>query len=165
MVTWLFYVPGYGGCAQSCPLLYNAGYIEYFLLFQPETFSIVQAPYVWFHSRNAKCFGRGFVVVTSHSASKGRQQCFVSLIFCRPKQLSAYDWHHSSHHSIVKYQMRITITILDIIDSPAFHLKHNGSETGFCVRAQRLALFISPNWVGSAWRRGENSVNETSCLK
>jgi hypothetical protein len=45
----------------------------------------------------------------------------------------------------------VTITILDIIQLPVFYLKHDVSETGFCLRLQvehlsgdRLAPLIGP---------------------
>jgi hypothetical protein len=43
----------------------------------------------------------------------------------------------------------ITIKILDIIHRPV-------------ARNPKLALSTGLNWVGSAWRRGENPVPETS---
>jgi hypothetical protein len=50
----------------------------------------------------------------------------------------------------------VTITIADIIYRPVFYLKHNLSETAFClrlqvepVRRQKLALSIGSNWTGS----------------
>jgi hypothetical protein len=79
----------------------------------------------------------------------------------------------------------LTINILDIIHGSVLYLKHNVSETGFCLllqvepsqlspidRAslsldlrQRLALSIRPNWVGSIWRQRENAGSETLCFK
>jgi hypothetical protein len=64
-----------------------------------------------------------------------------------------------------------TVTILNIKNTLAFYIKHDVSETGFClrlqveVRRQRLALSIGSNWVGSTWRRRQNEVSETSYLK
>jgi hypothetical protein len=40
--------------------------------------------------------------------------------------------------------INITITILDIIDRPAFYLKHNVSETGFCLRLQVKPTQLGP---------------------
>jgi hypothetical protein len=76
--------------------------------------------------------------------------------------------------------INITITILDIIHRPVFCLKHNVSETGFCLRLQlqptqvvptdrarfylrrqRRAVSVGSNRVGSTWRPRQNSVSET----
>jgi hypothetical protein len=48
-----------------------------------------------------------------------------------------------------RWDIRITIAILDIIHRPVFHLKHNVSETGFCLRIQvehtQLGLIDRPS--------------------
>jgi hypothetical protein len=76
--------------------------------------------------------------------------------------------------------------------SPVYFLKHNVSETGFClrvqvkptqlgpidrasvythleagtgVRRQGLSLSTGPNWVGPTWRRRQNPVSETLCFE
>jgi hypothetical protein len=58
---------------------------------------------------------------------------------------------------VERWYINITITILDIFHHRVFHIKHNVSETGFCLRLQveatqlgpvqrqRLALSLKPN--------------------
>jgi hypothetical protein len=43
--------------------------------------------------------------------------------------------------------IRTTITILDIIHRPVFYLKHNVSETGFCLR-----LHVETTQIGAVGR-------------
>jgi hypothetical protein len=85
-----------------------------------------------------------------------------------------------------RWYINITITILDIIHCPVFHLKRIVSETEFClrlqvepiplgpvdwatlcllVRRQRVALLCVPYWFCFTWRRRQNPVSETSCFK
>jgi hypothetical protein len=44
--------------------------------------------------------------------------------------------------------INITNTFLDIIHRPVFYLKHNSSETGFCLRPQVKPMF-GPNEYAS----------------
>jgi hypothetical protein len=39
----------------------------------------------------------------------------------------------------------LTITVLDIIRRPVFYLKHDVSETGFCLRVQVEPLSVGLN--------------------
>jgi hypothetical protein len=78
--------------------------------------------------------------------------------------------------------MSIVSTIyLDIIHPPVFYLKHDISETGFCLGRQvnllsgkkylelasvsGTALSIGTNWVGTDWRRAQNPVPEPLWFK
>jgi hypothetical protein len=47
-----------------------------------------------------------------------------------------------------------TLTILDIIRRPVFYLKHNVSETGFCLRLQ-----MRPTKFGSNDKRDSYSLS------
>jgi hypothetical protein len=40
--------------------------------------------------------------------------------------------------------LSLIITILDIINSPLLHLKHNVSGTGFCLHFQTIATQLGP---------------------
>jgi hypothetical protein len=60
-----------------------------------------------------------------------------------------------------RWYISITIIILDIIYRPVFYLKHNLSETGFCLHLQLVQrLSIGPNWVGTTLRQRQNPVSE-----
>jgi hypothetical protein len=52
-----------------------------------------------------------------------------------------------------------------LFPSSCFSLKHNLSETAFCLWRQGLTLLIGSNWVGFVWRRRQNPVSETLCFK
>jgi hypothetical protein len=64
-----------------------------------------------------------------------------------------------------RWYINITITIFNIIHRPLFYLKHDASETGFCLRPQVRptemgpieALSKGPIWVGSTWTRTQYS--------
>jgi hypothetical protein len=84
-----------------------------------------------------------------------------------------------------RWYSNTTITILGIIHRPVFYLRHDASETGFCLhlqkalieaashrlrtpvcfclRRQRLALSTGPTWVGchfhSATKKGMLHIN------
>jgi hypothetical protein len=56
-------------------------------------------------------------------------------------------------------------TVLDIVPRLVFYLKHDVSETGFCLvgkteRATSLVLSIGAIWVGITWRRRQDPVSE-----
>jgi hypothetical protein len=43
-----------------------------------------------------------------------------------------------------RWYINITIKILDIIRRSDFYLKHNGSETGFCLRLHVEPILVGP---------------------
>jgi hypothetical protein len=47
------------------------------------------------------------------------------------------------------WYINITITILDIIHRPAFYLKHDVLQTGFCLRSQVESTQLGPVDIGS----------------
>jgi hypothetical protein len=55
-----------------------------------------------------------------------------------------------------RWYINITITSLDIIQRPVFHLKHSISETGFGLRLQ-----LEPTQLGLIEEL--NPVSDTSC--
>jgi hypothetical protein len=45
-------------------------------------------------------------------------------------------FHHPNNSFGIVYVETITVKILDIIRRHVFYLKHDASETGFCLRVQ-----------------------------
>jgi hypothetical protein len=52
-----------------------------------------------------------------------------------------------------RWNNNITITIVDIIHRPAFYLKHDVSDTGFCLRLQVEPTHVGPIDRASVWPR------------
>jgi hypothetical protein len=73
------------------------------------------------------------------------------------KSVSKYNYHNSRHNPLSCLLFK-TLNFGDWILSPS------SGETYpvGCLRRQRLALGF--NWVGSTWRRTQNSVSETLCF-
>jgi hypothetical protein len=51
-----------------------------------------------------------------------------------------YDYQFDSWESF--WLFNITMTILNIIQRPVFHLKHDVSETGFCLHFQVETIML-----------------------
>jgi hypothetical protein len=54
---------------------------------------------------------------------------------------------------------------MDIIYRPVFYLRHNVSETEFCLRLQVEITQLDPIDRGILYLQGQNPVSETLCFK
>jgi hypothetical protein len=72
-----------------------------------------------------------------------------------------------------RWYINITITILGIIHRPVFYLKHDVSETGFCLRLQvepsqlvsvvRASLFLFPDSGSNTHKMYKANTKLTTC--
>jgi hypothetical protein len=83
----------------------------------------------------------GAVVISDLSTTRKAFRTMKSPHDCSLSQSdtdSVRDWFMANFLDTI-------IEFLDIIHRPAFYLKHNVSETGFCLRLQVKAYSVGPN--------------------